>query len=180
MDRRNFVFAAMGCWAGSLAAQSPRGTLSKGDEGFLREAIEASFQASRSGNEPFGAVLVGRDGKVLAVAENSVVTEHDMTMHAESNVIRAASRAHGSDALKNSTLYTSTEPCAMCSGAIHWAGITRVVYACSEATLGKIAGDDFLFPCREVLGRSKHPVVEVVGPVLEDEAVKAHTAYWRK
>ena len=171
--------AAAGCWAGTVSAQESSGSLSKRDEGFLRQAIEASLRARKHGNHPFGALLVGRDDTVLAVAENTVITEHDATLHAESNVIRAASRAHGGDVLKDSTLYTSTEPCVMCCGAIHWAGIPRVVYACSEATLGKLAGDDFLFPCRQIFSRSTQPSVEVVGPALESEAVEAHKGYWR-
>jgi len=165
-------------WAGTVAAQESGGSLSKRDEAFLRQAIETSLRARKNGNHPFGALLVDREGKVLAVAENTVITEHDATLHAETNVIRAASRAHGGDALKNATLYTSTEPCVMCCGAIHWAGIPRVVYACSEATLGKLAGDDFLFPCRQIFSRSTQSV-EVIGPALESEAVEAHKGYWR-
>ena len=67
----------------------------------------------------------------------------------------------------------------MCCGAIHWAGIPRVVFGCSSATLGKIVGSsDFQVPCREVFSRSAQPVVEVVGPVLEEEAVAVHKGYW--
>jgi tRNA(Arg) A34 adenosine deaminase TadA len=178
MNRSTFAIAAVACCAQTSAAQNSTASLSKRDEAFLRQAIETSLRARRNGNHPFGALLVDRNGKILAIAENTVITEHDPTLHAESNVIRAAAHAHGSDALKDSTLYTSTEPCVMCSGAVHWAGIPRVVFACAESTLGKLAGDDFLFPCRQVFSRSTHPRVEVIGPALETEAVKAHEGYW--
>jgi len=69
-------------------AQRSNSSLSKRDEAFLRQAIETSFRARKNGNHPFGALLVGRNGTILALAENTAITEHDMTLHAESNVIR--------------------------------------------------------------------------------------------
>lgn len=62
-------------------------------------------------------------------AENTVVTEHDVTGHAELNLVRRASMRFEVETLEGVTLYTSTEPCAMCSSAIYWSGIGRVVYA---------------------------------------------------
>jgi tRNA(Arg) A34 adenosine deaminase TadA len=86
---------------------------------YLRQAIEVARRAREHGNHPFGALLVSADGQVLLEAENTVVTEKDCTGHAETNLVRLASQRFDQQALTGSTRYTSTEPCAMCSGAIH-------------------------------------------------------------
>lgn len=78
---------------------------------------------------PFGACIV-KDGKVLAVARNTVLA-HDATCHAEVNAIRIASRKVGSHDLSGAVIYSTTEPCPMCFGAIHWARISTVIYGTS-------------------------------------------------
>lgn len=60
----------------------------------------------------------------------------------------------------------------MCAGAIYWAGIPKVVYGCSAKTIGKITGGNLVIPCREIFARRKNRV-EVVGPILEEEAMRA-------
>src|SRR5215831_5405116 len=98
----------------------------------LRAAIALAHSARAHGNHPFGALLADETGAVLLEAENTVVTERDCTGHAETNLMRLASRRFGQEQLASCTLYTSTEPCAMCAGAIHWGNVGRVVYALSE------------------------------------------------
>jgi hypothetical protein len=115
-------------------------------------------------------------------AENSVVTKHDVTNHAETNLVRLATSHFTPKELAECTLYTSTEPCAMCSGAIHWSRIGRVVYALSEEGLYDIVGpspENLLLPCREVFGHSGLPV-RVDGPCdeLEAEARALHAGLW--
>lgn len=145
-------------------------------EPFLREAIALSKAAMERGNEPFGSVLV-KDGEVLLGAENSVFTGHDMTNHAEMNLVKLAAQHYDPAFLAGCTLYTSTEPCAMCAGAIYWSGIGRMVYACSEKRLGEIAGIGLDVPSRAVL-ESGTRTVEVIGPILEEEAAAVHLAFW--
>ena len=96
------------------------------DETLLLRAIQLARAARDGGNHPFGALLAGADGVVALEAENTVVTGSDATGHAETNLVRLASRAHTRDELAAMSLYTSTEPCAMCAGAIYWSGIARV------------------------------------------------------
>ncbi|RIH81158.1 Guanine deaminase [Calidithermus terrae] len=151
---------------------------------FLRQAVEVARRARANGNHPFGALLVDAEGKVLLEAENTVQTERDCTGHAELNLMRLASRSYDPGFLATCTLYTSTEPCAMCSGAIYWGNVRRVVYALSEARLRELTGDDpanptLELPCREVFARGQRPV-EVLGPALEDEAVRVHEGFWRQ
>jgi tRNA(Arg) A34 adenosine deaminase TadA len=149
---------------------------------YLRQAITIASRARQHGNHPYGAMLVDADGRPLLEAENTVVTERDVIGHAEANLIRKASAQFPRELLEVCSLYTSTEPCAMCAGAIFWSGVGRVVYALSERSLlelvAHLPGGDFLdLPCRGVFahgGRS----VEVLGPYLEEEASLVHAGFW--
>lgn len=146
-------------------------------EPFLREAIALSKSALDHGGEPFGSVLV-KDGKVILRAENSVFSGHDMTNHAEMNLVKLAAQQYDAAFLADCTLYTSTEPCAMCSGAVYWSGIGRVVYACSEVRLGEIAGIGLDVPCRNVLHSGARKVT-VIGPTdLQEAAAEIHQSFW--
>ncbi len=154
------------------------------DELLLRRALEVARRAQAHGNHPFGAILVGPDGEVLGERENGYLPDRDMTGHAERLLATDASRAHPPEVLARCTLYTSAEPCAMCAGAIYWAGIGRVVYGLSERRLRAITGDHpenptLDLPCRTVFAAGQRPT-EVVGPLLEDEAAAVHEAFWRR
>ena len=144
------------------------------DADHLRRAIGLAREARGRGNAPFGAVLVGEDGKILAEARNTVTTERDVTGHAETNLVRDAFRFLDAQTLASSTLYASAEPCAMCSGAIFWSGVGRVVYAMSSTRLYELFPPDeahplMQLPCRDVLASGTR-TTEVIGPVLEEEA----------
>jgi len=150
----------------------------------LRTAIVAARLAREHGNHPFGAILVDENDQVLLQAENTVLTERDCTGHAETNLMRLASQHFSPEKLSICTLYTSTEPCAMCAGAIHWGNVGRVVFALSEVELYEMVGpspEHLLLPCREVFARSGRPV-EVVGPApeLDAEARAVHEGFWSK
>jgi tRNA(Arg) A34 adenosine deaminase TadA len=154
------------------------------DSVFLHRAIALAERARANGRHPFGALIVAPPGEVLAAAENRTIgPDCDATGHAELETVRAASRRHGPATLAAATLYSSAEPCAMCAGAIYWSGIGRVVYGLSETRLLALTGDHpenptLRLPCREVFARGQRPV-EVIGPLLEDEAAAAHAGFWR-
>src|SRR5689334_13851360 len=136
------------------------------------------------GNHPFGAILVDAHDNVLIETENGYMPAHDGTAHAERVLATEACRTLSKDVLSTSTLYSSAEPCAMCAGAIYWAGIGRVVYGLSEHRLRAITGNHpenptLDLPCREVFARGQRPT-EVVGPLLEDEAAALHDGVWTK
>jgi len=148
----------------------------------LRSAIALAWQARKHGNHPFGAVLVDENDRVLLQAENTVVTGRDCTGHAETNLVRLATQHFSPQQLAGHTLYSSTEPCAMCAGAIHWSRIGRVVYALSEVDLYAIIGpspEHLLLPCREVFARAQRPIT-VRGPISElgGEARAVHEDFW--
>ncbi|MEC3952094.1 nucleoside deaminase [Nocardia sp. CDC153] len=154
-------------------------------EADIRNLVAAVAIARRSragGNHPFGAVLAGPDGRVLLEAENTVVTARDATGHAETNLVRAATAAFEPEFLRGCTLYTSTEPCAMCAGAIYWGNIGRVVYALGEAELLALTGANpenptMALPCREVFAAGQR-AVPVIGPVELAQARAVHDGFW--
>src|ERR1700682_6127612 len=101
------------------------------DELFLRRSFDVARRALTHGNHPFGAVLVDQDRNVLIEAENGYMPAHDGTAHAERLLATQACTTLSPDVLGKATLYSSAEPCAMCAGAIYWAGIGRLVYGLS-------------------------------------------------
>lgn len=152
------------------------------DETQLRRAYEVARRAHRNGNHPFGCTLVGPGGEVLLEAENGYQPTLDMTGHAERLLATRASQAWRPSFLAGCTLYTSAEPCAMCSGALYWAGIGRVVYGLSEKRLKEATGSHpenptLDLPCRAVFAAGQR-AVEVVGPLLEEEGLALHDGAW--
>ena len=145
-------------------------------EPFIRQCVALAEGAARAGDEPFGALLVV-DGVVRLTARNSVCTDADPTRHAELVLVAGAYRRFDADTLTRATIYSSTEPCMMCCGAIYWSRIPRVVFGCSSAALGLIAGGSLVASSRSLFGHGKR-AVEVIGPVLEDEACAVHRRFW--
>jgi tRNA(Arg) A34 adenosine deaminase TadA len=154
------------------------------DAHFLRRSFEVARRALTHGNHPFGAILVDRQRNVLLEAENSYMPARDGTAHAERLLATKACTTLPADVLKDATLYSSAEPCAMCAGAIYWAGIGRLVYGLSEQGLREFTGNHpenptLDLPCREVF-RSGQREIEVIGPLLEEEAAALHQGVWTK
>jgi tRNA(adenine34) deaminase len=137
---------------------------------FMQRAIDASRAALDAGDRPYGAVLASADGDLLHVARNRQATDGDCTAHAETVLVREATARLGAAALCGATVYASGEPCAMCSGALFWAGVRRVVYAVPADAMGALLGGDLLpVRCADVL-RGATPPVRVDGPLLAEEA----------
>lgn len=129
------------------------------DETFLRRAIELAAAGRAAGDAPFGSLLVGPDGSVLAEEHNTVLSDGDISAHPELKLAKWAARELDPAAASATTMYTSCQPCGMCTVAIDRSGLGRVVFALSNeqfATL-KPSGGGF-------------PVVPQNGPALYDEA----------
>jgi tRNA(Arg) A34 adenosine deaminase TadA len=103
------------------------------DERYLRQAIGLAVAARQAGQRPYGALLVGPDGEVLAEEHNTVLVDQDITAHPELKLARWAAQQFDPAAVRATTMYTSCEPCEMCAGAIARAGVGRVVFALSDA-----------------------------------------------
>jgi tRNA(Arg) A34 adenosine deaminase TadA len=95
-------------------------------------SCEIARKSRSRGDNPFGAVLVDEDGNIVMEAEDTVPTERDCTGHAETNLMRKASAKYDREFLGKCTTYTSAEPCPMCTGAVYWAHVMRVVYGLNE------------------------------------------------
>ncbi|MBO0340286.1 nucleoside deaminase [Muricauda lutimaris] len=123
-------------------------------------------------------MLVSGNGQVLLKGKNTITTDIDCLAHAEINLIRAASKKYDHCILNNCTIYTSDEPCPMCTSAIYWSGIGRIVYGLSKKTYYQIVGRNdpnwvFELPVRDVLANGGRKV-DVIGPLLEEEASILH------
>ncbi len=144
---------------------------------FIARAYELARSAVAHGNHPFGALLV-RDDAVLAESENEVVTTRDVTRHAETSLAAKVSAELNPETLAASTLVTSTEPCIMCCGAIHWAGIGHIVFGVrGKEMVASFDGTYQGIPSRDVFARI-NPRVEIEGPVMEDEGLQIHRDFW--
>lgn len=161
---------------------SPDGQLSSTDLAHLKRCLELAKVARTRGDEPFGSLLVGPDGAVLAERENAVRTTKDVTAHPELALVAWASRNLEPEQRAGSTLYTSCEHCAMCAGGQHWSGIGRLVFALSGAELGELQPDGvarLAMSASEVLLRSNAEIV-VDGPAeaLASDARAVFAGYW--
>jgi tRNA(Arg) A34 adenosine deaminase TadA len=152
---------------------------------FLRQAIELAQSARAHSAHPFGSLIVDEHGQVLVTARNNAVPpKGDPTQHAERLACSLVGRQFTQVQLASATLYTSTEPCAMCAGAIFFTGIGRVVYALSAKSLHALTGiqeenPTLDLPCREVFARGQRPTL-VQGPFLEEEAAQVHQGFWTR
>jgi len=159
--------------------------INKRDQALLREAFAVAARARDGGDHPFGSILASSDGAVLMEQGNGYTSEGgDRTAHAERLLASRAAKAYPLEVLAGCTLYTSAEPCAMCAGAIYWAGIGRVVFGQTERDLKAQTGaheenPTLDLPCRVVFGAGQRPT-EVVGPLLEDEAAALQAGYWKE
>lgn len=129
------------------------------DEELLRLAIEQAAAARKSGNDPFGSILVGPNGEVLVEGHNTVRTGNDISGHPEFKLARWAAANLAPELVAATTMYTSCQPCQMCTGAIARSGLARVVYALSNEQYAALFPDEVW------------PEVPQVGPYLYDEAV---------
>ncbi len=142
------------------------------DETYLRQAIAQALQARQAGERPFGAILV-LGGEVIAQAQDECFALHDPTAHAELRLISNYCRQSGQYDLSGAILYTCAEPCVMCSGAIKWAGIARVVFSVPQAMLQTLSGGRIKPTCEELVNTGgRH--IEVVGKLLLDEGLACY------
>jgi tRNA(Arg) A34 adenosine deaminase TadA len=150
----------------------------------LRRCFVLANQARAAGQHPFGSLITDANSHILVEGQNeSRSPDGEPTRHAEMVAVSRAARKFSAEQLAKATLYTSTEPCCMCAGAIYWANIGRIVYGLSEHGLYLMTGANeenptLSIPCREVFARGQRRV-EIVGPLLEEEAAKPHEGFWR-
>lgn len=135
------------------------------------------------GKQPFAAVLIGLDNVTVLLSHSNL----DHVNHAESSLARLAASHYTQEYLWQCTLYTTWEPCAMCTATCYWANIGRVVYAASEQRLAELTGQGneknmtMAIGCRQVLEGSQKDI-DIIGPVggeMEERVVSDSDLYWR-
>ena len=146
------------------------------DKKFMKEAIRLSALAVQKGNEPFGAVLV-KEGEIVYSNENQIYTKTDPTFHAEAGLIRRFCEETEITDLSDYTLYSSCEPCFMCSGAIVWMKIGTLVYGASDIDLCKLIGVEGSKCSKIVFDHSGHKPVVRSG-ILRKESLEILTKYF--
>ncbi len=128
------------------------------EEQFLRQAIALAAAGRAAGEEPYGSLLVDEDGNVLAEDHNTVLSDGDISAHPEFKLAKWASVNLTPEVAASTTMYTSCQPCSMCTGAIDRSGLGRVVFALSNEQFARLEP------------ASVFPSVPQVGPALFDEA----------
>ena len=138
------------------------------EEALLRRAIELAREAREEhGNPPFGSLLADADGNILAEERNTSLSDNDITAHPELKLARWAARELDPATAARTTMFTSCQPCGMCTGAIVRSGLGRVVYAlATDQLIALHPGSDW-------------PTVPQEGPALFDEARVPIEAYYR-
>lgn len=152
----------------------------------LHRVIRICAEAKTAGNHPFGCLLADSEGKILMEQGNEEVTRNgDCTAHAEALLMRRASQVYSKEQMKELTMYSCGEPCAMCAGAMYWGNLGRLVMIARESELKKYTGDDIRnptldVPCR-VIFASGQKEMKIEGPFLElePEFFELHKNYWK-
>jgi len=145
------------------------------DHDFLRQAIQMAAVARQQGEFPFGAILVSNQ-EVHHRATDRCIYHSDPTAHAERLLISEFCRQNRILDLEGFTIYSSTEPCILCAGAIKWARISRVVFSVSQGMLQELTGGRPKPSCAELVN-SGGRFIEVDGPLLPDEGLSVFIGY---
>jgi tRNA(Arg) A34 adenosine deaminase TadA len=157
-------------------------TLTINETELLARSFSLAAEARAAGNHPFGALLAV-DGVIVAEALNRVNSDHDITAHAETELVRLLERQGQLDQLGHGVVVASCEPCPMCVGALFWAGARQVLFGLSSARLGELSvapgNPPFGFTITAPqIGAAAEPPMTCSGPWLEERAAVAHQGYW--
>src|ERR1700712_3496516 len=151
------------------------------DEYFMLQALKEAKKAYSEGEVPVGAVITIKE-KIIARGHNQVERLMDPTAHAEIIALTSAFNFLGSKYLPDATIYITLEPCLMCSGALYWSKIQKVVYGAPDVKNGY---RKFILPCPSieeigVAPRPFHPKTIVVNGVLAGECAMLLTEFFKE
>jgi tRNA(adenine34) deaminase len=140
----------------------------------MRLALDLARQAASNGEVPVGAIVV-QNGVVIGRGSNAPIQNHDPTAHAEIIAMRQAAATLGNYRLVDCTLYVTLEPCAMCSGAVQHARITKLVFGASDPKTGA---------CGSVVNLMNEPKLnhhtEVIGGILAEECGALLSSFFKQ
>ena len=145
------------------------------DTKIIREVNQLAYQSATVGFDPFAAILV-RNKQVKFTTTDKCIRYSDPTAHAELILISEFCRKYKLSNLEGFTLYCNVEPCVMCSGAIHWAKLSKVVFSVPQTALQKVSKGKTKPSCESLIniGNKK---IEIIGPVLIEEGLKVIQAF---
>ena len=138
------------------------------DEYFMKKALQEAEMAFELGEIPVGAVIVVNN-TVIARSHNLTEMLNDVTAHAEMQSITAAANYLGGKYLKDCTLYVTLEPCQMCTGALYWSQISKIVFGARDEQRGFMT-----------MGTKLHPKTTVVSGVMADEAAELMKRFFQE
>ncbi len=144
-------------------------TILDADQVLIRQANDLALESAQNGFDPFAGILVFNN-KVVAQTKDKCIQYSDPTAHAELVLISEYCRANNLISLEGHTLYCNVEPCVMCSGAIHWSRVSRLVFSVRQAALQTVSKGKQKPACADLINNGKQ-AVEITGPVLEEEGL---------
>ena len=155
------------------------------DKTLLRECIKIAHEAMEKGNHPFGALLADKDGNILMRQGNEFL-EGGSAYHAETLLLLKAARKYSAEEMRTFTLYSNFEPCCMCTGALYWSDVRRLVFGATEKELLSYTGSNeenptFSLSSRSVVEHGQKDI-EILGPTEDKELLDAivhdHLEFW--
>lgn len=150
------------------------------DERFMREALRiASSEGTDPSLSPIGCVIV-RDGRVLAARRNRVAEHHDATAHAEIEAIRAAGASFENGELRGATLYTTLQPCGMCTMASIWSKVSRIVYGAGREDVHRMYFEARHIDTLDFVGKAYRDDLSIQGGILREACAQLYYRPWDK
>jgi tRNA(Arg) A34 adenosine deaminase TadA len=144
---------------------------------FLRHTFKLAGEAKRAGNFPYACILVDASGNIILEAKNEIFTGKNNLKHAEIVLLLEACSKYSFEEMNSFSVYASAEPCAMCAAAIYWSGAGRLVFGLSSKRKNQLSlgssNISMSMSCSDVIG-SGNRHMEIIGPLLEEEAAKSH------
>ncbi len=135
---------------------------------FMAMAIEEAHDGIKADHGgPFGAAVV-KNGRVLAVAHNTVLRDNDPTRHAEIKALSGAAKELGTFDLSGCDIYSTTEPCPMCFSAVHWARVSRLIYGTDIGDVIELGFHEMPIPVSEMKDRGGSEV-EIISGFMRGE-----------
>lgn len=148
------------------------------DEIFMQEALRIAVEKGKDPSvTPIGCVIV-MGGNIVAARRNKVQEHHDAVAHAEIEAIRAAGASFDNGELRGATLYTTLQPCGMCTMASIWSKVGRIVYGASREDVHKMYFEARHVDTLEFVAKAYRDDLVIEGGVLRDECAKLYYRPW--
>lgn len=152
--------------------------MQEADERYMREALGvAGEKGTDSSLSPIGAIIV-RDGHILAASRNQVAEHHDATAHAEIEAIRIAGKPSANGELRGATLYTTLQPCGMCTMAAIWSKVGRIVYGAGRNDVHKMYFEARHIDTLEFVANAYRNDLSIEGGVLRHDCARLYYRPW--